>query len=85
MALTFLVTGMAYSGPPASKPYKVCPEVVTAKDTPCRVATPEAAIVHRMEIAPSKESDLERENKILKEMIERLAEKIEELEKKNAN
>ena len=68
---------------PASKPYKVCPEVVTAKDTPCRVATPTASIVHRTEIEKPPVSDLELENKILKEMIEKLVTKIEELEKEN--
>jgi hypothetical protein len=80
--LTFLLTGTAYSGPQASKPYKVCPDVVTAKDTPCRVATPEAAIVVRdIVTAPSA---LEQENKLLKEMIEQLVKKLEELEKQNA-
>ena len=65
-----------------SKPYKVCPDVVTAKDTPCRVATPAASIVVRdIVTAPSA---LEQENKVLKDMIERLVEKLEELEKQNA-
>ncbi len=48
--LAFLLTGTASLGQQASdKPFKVCPEVVTAKDTPCRVLPPTAAIVHRME------------------------------------
>lgn len=78
--LICLQIGTAYSGPPASnKPYKVCPEIVTAKDTPCHALGAEAAIVHRMEIVPT-ENRLETENKILKEMIEKLSNKIEELE-----
>jgi hypothetical protein len=81
--LALLLTGTASIAQPASKPYKVCPEVVTAKDTPCRVATPTASIVHRTEIEKPPVSDLELENKILKEMIEKLVTKIEELEKEN--
>ena len=48
--LTCLLTGTASIAQPASdKPYKVCPEVVTAKDTPCRVLGPTTAVVQRME------------------------------------
>ncbi len=47
--LTFLVTGTAYSEQLPNKPFKVCPEVVTAKDTPCRSLGPTAAIAVRME------------------------------------
>lgn len=60
----------------------MCPEVVTAKDTPCKVDKPTATIVVRDIIKPS--TDVELENKALKEMIERLIEKIEHLEKQNA-
>lgn len=52
--LTFLITGTAYSEQPPSKPFKVCPEIVTAKDTPCKTLGPTASIVQRMEIPPEK-------------------------------
>lgn len=80
--LTFLVTGTAYSEPQASKPYKVCPEVVTAKDTPCKVATPTAAIVHRMEI-PKDDKDRERVKMVIN-MLREMANALEkDLEKSN--
>jgi hypothetical protein len=79
--LTFLATGMVYSEQPANKPYKVCPDVVTAKDTPCKVATPTAAIVHRIEIPKQKESELEAENKSLSEIIKTLTQQLEKIEK----
>ena len=61
------------SGPAASKPYKVCPDIVTAKDTPCQVAKPSAAIVHRLEVRESNDvRQLEEENKILRKKIEEL-------------
>jgi hypothetical protein len=51
----------------------VCPEVVTAKDTPCKVATPTASIVHRIETsADSKLKQLEEENKMLRKLVEEL-------------
>ena len=76
--LTCLLIGTAYSEPLPSKPYKVCPQVVKAKDTPCRVQGPEAAIVVRN--VERRESDAEFENKELKRIIEQLIEKIKELE-----
>mgnify|MGYP003346696083 CR=1 FL=1 len=79
MPLAFLVTGTAYSEPQASKPYKVCPEVVTAKDTPCKVATPTAAIVHRMEV---KEDPRDKEIAELKERIKQLEEIVRVLQNK---
>lgn len=63
---------MAYTEPQASKPYKVCPEVVEAKDTPCRVLGPNAAIVQRMEV-PNPD----------KKKIKELEEKIKALEEEN--
>jgi len=46
---------------------------VTAKDTPCQVAKPSAAIVHRLEVRESKDVwQLEEENKILRKKIEEL-------------
>jgi hypothetical protein len=74
--LVCLATGTAYSEPQANKPYKVCPEVVTAKDTPCKVATPTAAIVHRTEI-PKDDKDRER----VKMVIDMLREMANALEK----
>jgi hypothetical protein len=55
----------------------VCPEVVTAKDTPCRVATPTAAIVHRIEI---KEDPKDKEITVLKEQVRQLEEMIRVLQ-----
>lgn len=80
--LVFLATGTAYSGPPASNtPYRVCPEVVTARDTPCRVATPTAAIVHRMEVPDTSKEDRERVKMII-DMLRQMANTLEkDLEK----
>lgn len=75
--LTFLVTGTAYSEPQVNKPYKVCPEVVTAKDTPCKVATPTASIVQRIEI---KENPKDKEIAVLKEQVKQLEEMIRVLQ-----
>ena len=73
--------GTAYSEPQANKPYKVCPEVVTAKDTPCRVATPTAAIVSRMEIPDTSKEDRERVKAVIA-MLRQLADTLEkDLEK----
>ena len=47
--LTYLSIGTAHSGPPLNKPFKVCPEIVTEKDVPCRVIQI-VAISSRMEI-----------------------------------
>jgi hypothetical protein len=74
--LTFLVIGTAYSEPKASdKPFKVCPEIVTAKDTPCRVLGPTVAVVSRMEIEDKKDKEI----KELKEKIKILEEEIKSL------
>lgn len=73
--LTFLLTGTAYSEQLPNKPYRVCPEIVTAKDTPCRVLTPEAAIVHRMEI-PKDNRDRDRV-KLVIDMLRELADRLE--------
>lgn len=73
--LTFLLIGTAYSEPQANKPYKVCPEVVTAKDTPCKVATPTASIVHRTEI-PKDDKDRERVKMVI-DMLRELANQLE--------
>ena len=76
--LTFLLIGTAYSEPQANKPYKVCPEVVTAKDTPCKVATPTASIVHRVE----KEDPRDKQIIELKDQIKQLEEMIRVLQSK---
>lgn len=73
--LTCLLTGTAYSEQLPSKPYKVCPEVVTAKDTPCRVATPTASIVQRIEV-PKDDRDRERV-KLIIEMLREMANSLE--------
>jgi hypothetical protein len=59
-------------GQQVSKPFKVCPEVVTAKDTPCRVLGPTAAVVHRIE----KEDPRDKEIADLKEKVKQLEEAI---------
>ena len=76
--LTFLVTGTAYSEQLPNKPFKVCPEVVTAKDTPCRVLGPTAAIVHRIE----KEDPRDKEITELKEKVKQMEELIRVLQSK---
>lgn len=51
----------------------MCPEVVTAKDTPCRVLGPTAAIVHRIEKPDTKDEEIRRlreENALLKKLLE---------------
>jgi hypothetical protein len=78
--LTFLVTGTAYSEQLPSKPFKVCPEVVRAKDTPCRVLGPTTAIVQRIEIPnedKKKIAELEQENANLRKLVEELKNLIE--------
>lgn len=71
-----LITLLASNVYAETKPYKVCPEVVAAKDTPCKVATPTASIVHRIEVPDNKDQkikQLEEENKLLKKLLEELA------------
>lgn len=74
MALITLLASNVYA---ETKPYKVCPEVVTAKDTPCKVATPTAAIVHRIEI---KEDPRDKQIAELKEQLKQLEEMIRVLQ-----
>ena len=71
-----LIAPQASKAETIAKPFKVCPEIVKAKDTPCRVLGPTAAIVHRIEIPDNKEQQikqLEEENKMLRKMLEELA------------
>jgi hypothetical protein len=77
--LTFLLIGTAYSEPQANKPYKVCPEVVTAKDTPCRVLGPTVSVVHRDVI---KEDPRDKELSELKDRVKQLEEMIRALQSK---
>lgn len=61
---------MAYTEPQANKPFKVCPEIVEAKDTPCRVLGPSSVLTHRMEVPnedKKKIKELEEKNKSLEE------------------
>ena len=78
MVLAFLVTGTAYSEQLPSKPFKVCPEVVTAKDTPCRVLGPTTAVVHRIE----KEDPRDKEIADLKEKVKQMEDVIRVLQSK---
>ena len=76
--LVCLATGTAYSEQLPNKPFKVCPEVVTAKDTPCRVIGPSAAIVHRMEKPDTRDEEIRRlqeENALLRRLLEELKNK----------
>ncbi len=77
MVLTCLATGTVSLGQPASKPFKVCPEIVTAKDTPCRVLGTTTAIVSRMEIPDTAKEDRER----VKQAIKALRELADTMEK----
>lgn len=73
---------MAFTEPNQNnKPFKVCPEIVTAKDTPCRVLGPTTAIVNRMEIPDTSKADRERVRATI-EMLRELANQLEkDLEK----
>ena len=73
--------GTAYSEQLPSKPFKVCPEIVTAKDTPCRVFGPTASIVQRMETPDTSKEDRERVKKTI-ELLRYMADALEkDLEK----
>ena len=65
--------GTAHSEQPPNKPFKVCPEIVTAKDTPCRVLPPTASIVNRIEVnLDNKDQEIRRlreENALLKQLL----------------
>lgn len=68
------MTGTAYSEQLPNKPFKVCPEIVKAKDTPCRALGPTAAVVQRMEIKEDPRdkqiAELKAKIKILEELLE---------------
>lgn len=57
----------------------MCPEVVTAKDTPCRVLGPTASVVQRMQVLPdSRDKEIEELKahvKQLEELLKRTQEK----------
>ena len=76
--LTCLLTGTAYSEQLPNKPFKVCPEVVTAKDTPCRVLGPTTSIVQRIEKPDPREKEIAE----LKEKIKQMEELIRVLQTK---
>ena len=59
-----------------NKPFKVCPEIVTAKDTPCRVLGPTVAVVQRME----KPNEDKQKIKELEEKVKALEAQIRELQ-----
>ena len=72
------MTGTAYSEQLPNKPFKVCPEVVTAKDTPCRVLGPTSAVVHRIEKPDTRDEEIRRlqeENALLKKLLEEIKNK----------
>jgi len=79
VVLTCLLTGTAYSERPPSKPYKICPEYVTAKDTPCRRLGPEATIAVRPIIA---EDPKDKYIETLKERIRKLEELLARTQEK---
>lgn len=60
------------------KPYKICPEIVTAKDTPCRVLGASALLAQRMEMPKPKEDTGK-----LQQEIQKLTEENEKLKKEN--
>lgn len=68
--LIFLLTGTVSLGQQVNKPFKVCPDIVTAKDTPCRVLGSTSSIVQR---------DIIKEDPKDKEIIE-LRDRIKQLE-----
>ena len=68
--LIFLLTWTGSLGQQVNKPFKVCPEIVTAKDTPCRVLGSTSSIVQR---------DIIKEDPKDKEIIE-LRDRIKQLE-----
>lgn len=70
------MTGTAYSEQLPSKPFRVCPEVVTAKDTPCRVLGPTTAVVNRMEKPDIRDKEIQE----LKEKIKQLEAQLRELQ-----
>lgn len=70
------MTGTAYSEQLPSKPFRVCPEVVTAKDTPCRVLGPTTAVVNRMEKPDTRDKEIQE----LKEKIKQLEAQLRELQ-----
>lgn len=81
---------MAYSEPNPNKPHKVCPEVVTAKDTPCRTLKASSTVAVRLMEGPEGKPGLADENKKLKEsiiqhreVINQLLSRIKELEEQN--
>lgn len=82
--LVFLLIGTASLGQQASdKPFKVCPEIVTAKDTPCRVLGPTTAIVNRMEKPDTSKEDRERVKETIR-LLRYIADLLEkDLEKSN--
>ncbi len=77
--LTFLPIGTAYSERLPSKPFRVCPEIVTAKDTPCRVLGPTTAVVSRME-KPDETKIKDQRIAELEQLVKQLEEQIRELQ-----
>ena len=71
------LVSLSNAEPQANKPYKVCPEIVTAKDTPCKVLKPTATIAVRLMEAPK--TPLEQENERLKALVEELTSRLKEL------
>ncbi len=75
--LSYLSIGTAYSEPKINeRPYKVCPEIVTKKDVPCKTI-PITAIVSRQRVEDVRNEEIDR----LKAMIRELEAIIKELKK----
>ena len=76
-----MIGTVSIAQPASDKPFKVCPEIVQAKDTPCRVLGPTTSIVSRMEIPDTSRADRERVKAVI-EMLRSLAAQLEkDLEK----
>lgn len=89
--MILLIPGTVYTEPNRNdRPFKICPDIVEAKDTPCRVLTPSASLAQRMEIPNTNKinsqkiteleyqiKSLQEENKILQEKLEKQQHKID--------
>ena len=76
--MILLIPGTVYTEPNRNdRPFKICPDIVEAKDTPCCVLGPTATVVHRME----KPNEDKKEIAELQHRIHMLETKILELQR----